>query len=187
MAHCTHRGVALDVSQRGAPERHPTSTPPPTTSSTHATQTGSSPDVSHNGFATVHPLSKPAPLLLSRHGRHSGADALPLQTPPVHRVPVGSGSWTHCPEEQRSMVQLFPSLQSAAVRQATQRGDAPDKSQRGAAALQPRSTSPAPESSMQMTQLGFELLPLHTPPEHEAPLAIGEWEHVPALHVSFVH
>jgi hypothetical protein len=87
-----------------------------------ATQRPPVTDVSQSGVVPPQPESVPRPLAVSVQITQAGAVLEPLQMPPVHEVPAETGVFTQAPPaEQESLVQVLPSLQSAPVRQATQR------------------------------------------------------------------
>jgi hypothetical protein len=75
------------------------------------TQIGDAPDVSQIGAPAEHPLSTDPIPASSRQRTHVEPIVAPLQTPPLHGAPAGSGVLPHVPVVQSSTVHSLPSSQ----------------------------------------------------------------------------
>jgi hypothetical protein len=93
-------------------------------------QIGALPEVSQTGAPVPHPVSRSVPGASSMQSRQVGSVAAPSQTPLApHASPRASEVLVQLPALQASVVQAFPSSQSAAPTHSTQAGAAPDVTQ----------------------------------------------------------
>ena len=97
-----------------------------------------------------------------------------------------SEEWPHTPVEQVSLVQVLPSLQSAAVVHPTHTRIGPDVTHTGEPAVHPTSIMTPGAVSRHGKHMGELIAPSHTPPAQAVPCENDGFEHVFEAQRSFV-